>query len=648
MTRAIMRASGLLVLVAVAGVAVRAGAARADDPVAVIGKSFEGIKRTVLDNGMTCLIKEDHSAPVVSVQIWIRTGSIHEDENLGAGLSHYVEHMIFKGTARRKVSDITRDIDNAGGSINAYTSLDRTVIYADLPSESWKVGVDVLSDAVMNSVFPEEEWAREKEVILREIAMNRDSPERVVDKLLWSTAFTEHPYKYPVIGLEELFRQMNREELMGYFRRRYQPDNMVAVVVGDIAASAVQAELERVLSVFKRTPARPVVLKEEPPQLGARYVSRTGKYNVTRVEVGFHGVALTDDDMPAMDVPAAVVGRGASARLVRELRDRQRVILEIGAWSYTPAYPGLFGVSMVCEPGVEKTALEALRAEIRSWMKGGFSTAEVEKAVKMAISSEIGGLQTMGGQANSIGSGEVLCRDPKFAVGYLRRLSKVGPADLAAVARKYLQSENETVAVLSPAGAGETAVAGEGSKGIASVRKHTLSNGVTLLTREDHRIPFVYVFAGAMGGQLAETDANAGISGMMAQLLTRGAGGMTADGISAAVESMGASIGPISGRNSFGLSGRCLSSDQDTFMDLFSKCLCRPSFPEREIEMQRGIQLASIERQYEQPMFLAQQALGAIIHTNHPYRRSDLGTIGSVKSVTRDDLVAWHSSYVVA
>ncbi|MEI6970087.1 MAG: pitrilysin family protein, partial [bacterium] len=137
-------------------------------------------------------------------------------------------------------------------------------------------------------------------------------------------------------------------------------------------------------------------------------------------------------------------------------------------------------------------------------------------------------------------------------------------------------------------------------------------------------------------------------SGMMAQLLTRGAGGMTADEISAAVESMGASMGPISGRNSFGLSGRCLSSDQDKFMDLFSKCLRRPSFPEREIEMQREIQLASIERQYEQPMFLAQQALGAIIHTNHPYRRSDLGTIGSVKSVTRDDLVAWHSSYVVA
>lgn len=641
------RWSGRLVYIFVL-VCVAAGAAgKADDPVAVIEKSFARIERTVLDNGMTCLIKEDHSSPVVSVQIWIGTGSIHEDENLGAGLSHYVEHMIFKGTSRRKGVDITRDIDNAGGSINAYTSLDRTVIHADLPSESWKVGVDVLSDAVMNSVFPEEEWAREKEVILRELAMNRDSPERVVDKLLWSTAFTEHPYKYPVIGLEGLFKQMTRAELVGYFHRRYQPGNMVTVVVGDVSAAEVEAELRRVFAEFKRKPARPVTVQEEPRQLGARFLSRTGPYNVSRIEMAFHTVAMTDKDMPALDTLAAVVGQGASSRLVRELRDKLRLVLEIGAFSYTPAYPGLFGVSVVCEPGKEQAAIDAIRNEIRSWQKGGFAAEEVSKAIRMAISSEVSGLQTMSGQANSIASGELTAHDPRFAIGYLRGLNGVKPADLALMARKYLVTENETVVILAPEGKGAVPAAGEVVRGLPAVKKRMLSNGVTLLVREDHRIPFVYLFAGARGGLLAETDLNAGITLMMSDLLTRGAGKMTADEISARIESAGASISPISGRNSFGLSGRCFSADVDKFADLFTECLLRPSFPAREIELQRGIQLASIERQREQPMFLAQQALASMIHTNHPYSRSEAGTEASVKALTRDQLMAYHSAYVV-
>jgi len=621
--------------------------ASADDPVAVIEKSFDQIHRTVLDNGMTCLVKEDHSAPVVAVQIWIRTGSIHEDENLGGGLSHYVEHMIFKGTAKRKGLDITREIDNAGGSINAYTSLDRTVIHADLPSENWKVGVDVLSDAVMNSVFPEGEWAHEKDVILREIAMNEDAPDRVVDKLLWSTAFTEHPYKYPVIGVEDVFKQMNRAELVGYYQRRYQPDNMVTVVVGDISAAEVEAELRRIFAPFKRKPARPVLLQEEPRQLGARFCSKTGPHNVSRIEMAFHTIALTDKDLPALDILAAVVGQGDSSRLVRELRDKQRLVHEINAWSYTPSYPGLFGVSMVCEPGKERKVIDAVRAEVLAWQRGKFVPEDVAKAIRMAISAEVGNLQTMSGQANSIASGELTAHDPRFAIGYLRGLCSVKPADLVAMARKYLMPENETVVVLAPEGKGLTPGAGDTVKGLSAVKKRTLSNGVTLLIREDHRLPFVYVFAGARGGLLSEIDSNAGISKMMSELLNRGAGKMTADDISIWIESAGASISPMSGRNSFGLSGRCFSSDVDKFMNLFSECLLHPAFPTLEIELQRSVQLAAIDRQYEQPMFLAQQALSSIIHTNHPYSRSELGTAASVKALTRDQLVAYHSAYVV-
>ena len=130
----------------------------ATDPVAALRRSNEGVRRILLDNGMVGLIKRDASAPVAAVQIWVGTGSVHEEDHLGAGLSHYMEHMIFKGTPTRGPAEITKAIDEAGGEINAYTAHDRTVFHADLPSKSWKVGVDVLGDAVMNAHFPEDEW----------------------------------------------------------------------------------------------------------------------------------------------------------------------------------------------------------------------------------------------------------------------------------------------------------------------------------------------------------------------------------------------------------------------------------------------------------------------------------------------------------
>src|SRR6185369_2293144 len=205
----------------------------------------EPIERYSLANGLTVLLRPDAAAALASVQVWVKTGSIHEDAHLGAGLSHFVEHMLFKGTARRAGREISATVQAHGGYINAYTTFDRTVYYIDLPSEHTAVAIDILADAVLNSTLPADEVTKEREVILREIAMTKDDPDNRLWDTLFSTAFREHPFRQPIIGHREVFSTVTRDELSGYYRARYVPNSLVGCIVGDIDLAAARAAVEQ-------------------------------------------------------------------------------------------------------------------------------------------------------------------------------------------------------------------------------------------------------------------------------------------------------------------------------------------------------------------------------------------------------------------
>jgi len=618
------------------------------DKLAALDASSSELHRFVLDNGMICLIKEDHSAPVVAVQIWIGTGAIHEDENLGSGLSHYVEHMIFKGTKKRTTAQITSDIDDVGGKVNAYTSQDRTVIFADLPADGWKVGIDVLSDTVMNSTFPEEECGREKEVVRREIAMNRDDPDRVIDKMMWRTAYAVHPYRFPVIGYEEVLKKISREDLTGYYSRRYTPDNMITVIVGDINGDAVESELRRIFSGFERVSCKPLFLPAEPTQSGPRFVKECGAYNVARMEWAYHTVGLSHRDVPSLDVLAVIAGQGDSSRLVSEIKHRRKLVQSISASSYTPFEPGLFGISIQFDPVNEKEIVMAVREQLSTWRTRLFSAEEVRKAVRILMISELSNLESMSGQANDLGSGEMVAHNPTFSLAYLRELNAVSPESVRAVAGKYLTDQNETIVELLPASASNKVDKTAIQSPAGDVKRMMVQNGIPLITREDHKLPFVYICVACKGGSLSETARTAGITTLMANLLVRGTGSRTAAQIATSIDSLGAALSPFSGRNSFGLSGRCLTGDVAGYADLFADSLAAPSFPVDEVERQKALQLASLEASREEPMFLAQEALSSMIHSNHPYSWTDLGTPDSVRKLERDAVVQHHRNFVVS
>lgn len=619
-----------------------------ENALAALEKANAHLDRFVLKNGIICLVKEDHSAPVVSMQIWVGTGSIHEHEYLGAGLSHAIEHMIFKGTEKRAPGDITREINDAGGNINAYTSLDRTVFHADLPARNWRVGLNVLADAVMHASFPDGEWKKEKQVILREIAMDRDDPDQVLSKLLWQTAYTVHPYRFPVIGYEDIFRSITRDDLITFFRRNYVSDNMIVSVVGDIIAKEVKTAIQDVFADFHRRPRPPIVLPSESPQISPRFSCETGAYNVSRLEWSYHTVPLSHPDTPTLDLLAQIAGQGRSSRLVHEVKEKQKLVHSISAWSYTPREPGLFGVSATFDPEKEDEVVTAIQKEIDSWLAHCFSWDEIDKAHRMVLSSELSNLQTMKGQANSYAAGEFYAGDPRFSETYLQQLGKVTPQILQGVAQKYLQPKNKTLVILSPL-VQEKTLTDKGTSVIAAdVKKVILPNELPLLVREDHRLPFVYFCAALGGGLLSENDSNNGITTLMSDLMARGTKTMSGDEIARTVESLGGAISGYSGYNSFGLQAKCFSSDAEIFMRILADCLLSSTFPVDEIVKQRSVQLAEIDQEHERPFFLAQKELRTILFPYHPYRWCPLGSKETVKAIQCKDLLAHFRKHVLS
>src|SRR5437588_7517614 len=479
-------------------------------------------QKWVLPNGLTIIVQEDRSAPVASVQAWCATGSIDEDAHLGAGLSHILEHMLFKGTKTRSTNEIAQKIQDVGGYINAYTSFDRTVFWIDVPKDGALTALDILADAMMNSTLPAQEYAKEQEVIRREFAMGMDDPDRTVTHLLFATAYHRHPYRLPVIGLIDIYNQLTQEQVMEYYQTRYVPNNLTFVVVGDVVAARVRETLE---NLFKDQPARslaPIYIPAEPPQLGLREVHQEFATELTHFAMAWHVPEIAHPDVPALDLLSVILGEGHSSRLYRKVREESGLAFSISAFSYTPGDPGLLGVDAVLDPKNRSAAQSLILQIIEDIRHNGVTAEELAKGKKIALSQELASLRTMRGQATDLGTNWFLTRNLNFGREYLEKVQKVTLDDIKRVAIQYLSEENLNIVSLNPKGAltPKSDVAAAAATG--EIQKFELSNGLRILVREDARLPLIAMSAIFRCGLLSETESNNGITRLAAKTLLKG------------------------------------------------------------------------------------------------------------------------------
>ena len=613
------------------------------------------VRRAVLDNGMVVLLREEHSAPVASVQMWVKTGSIHEDSQMGAGLSHILEHMLFKGTEKRSVGRIAREVADVGGHMNAYTSYERTVYHIDVSVDGGHIGttrgldtaMDVIADAIMHSTLPEDEYLKEQQVILREMAMGRDDPDTMTTHLLFGTAYSAHPYRHPVIGYEEIYRRLTREDAFRYYKARYSPDNMVFVIVGDFDATKVESRVRDLFKDFKRTALAPVYIPEEPQQLGRREAHEERPVNLSRLYFAWHICDARHPDAPALDLLAYVAGNGRSSRLYQQLRDRKALVQSVSASAYMPGQPGLFYIATVLDPAKRAATEKETLAEIQKLTTRPVSPAELEKVKEIALATQFASLKTMTGQASDIGVNEIVAGDLGYTRRYLEQVAAVTAADLQAVARKYLRDDNLTIVSVNPPGTLGTLARPKAEPALFDVKKFTLSNGLCVLVREDHRLPFVNFYAACKGGLLAETDANNGVTMLMAKLLLKGTQTRTTEQIADEIESGGGSISATGGNNSFGVSIEVLKPDFNKAVDVLADVLLHASFPEEAFAREKQIQLGTIKTENEQPTAMASKLVRRALFGQHPYRMTSNGTETSVAQLKHADVVAFRDRFVV-
>jgi zinc protease len=605
-------------------------------------------QKWVLPNGLTVIVQEDHSAPVASVQAWSATGSIDEDQHLGAGLSHILEHMLFKGTKTRSANQIAQSIQDVGGYINAYTSFDRTVFWIDVPKDGVSTALEVLSDAMMNSTLPPDEYKKEQEVIRREFAMGMDDPDRMVTLLLFATAYQRHPYRFPVIGELEIYNQLTQEQVMQYYKTRYVPNNLTFVVVGDVDAQKVRQQLTDSFKAYPEKSLKPVFIPSEPPQLGRREVHQEFSTELTHLAMAWHIPEVTSPDVPALDLLSTILGDGRSSRLYRRVREEAGLAFSISAFSYTPGDPGLFGIDATLDPKKREAAQQLALRIVDEVKQTGVTADELEKAKKITLSQHLGALTTMRGQASDIGSNWLLTRDLNFSRDYLDAIQKVTLDDIKRVAATYLTDNNLTVVSLNPKGSlGSKA---EALKPVAAgeIQKFDLPNGLRLLVREDPRLPLVGMGAVFRGGLLAETPQDNGITRLMSKVLLKGTKTRTAEQIATDIEAVGGSISSDAGNNSFSVSVDVMKPDLKLGVDLLSDVLLNATFPEKAIAREKEIQIAAIKQEEEQLTAVARDIMRQALFSQHPYALRSNGSVVAVQHLTQKELVDFRNRYVVA
>jgi zinc protease len=606
------------------------------------------LRRTVtreLNNGASLLVHPEPELPVVSVQLWCRTGSFHEGKWAGSGISHLLEHLIFKGSVRCSGLEFVTGLQDLGGHANAYTSFDRTVYHVDLPAENWKRALELLADAVLHPALPEAEFPLEKEVIRRELAMVADDPDAELVHLGLRTAFLVHPFRHPVIGTPDLFDALEHRDVVAYHRERYAPQNLFLVLSGAVQPEEAMEEAERTLGTEKQRAIPELCLPEEPAQMSPRRAQKEFPTEVSRVLFLFPIPGYEDPVAIPLLLLSLVAGGGKSSSFHRILVEEEGLAEDVEVFTQAALGAGVFGVEARCRPEKREALIGRIR-ELLGWLCSAAPTAEeLDRAKRQALLQRWHSLKTASGRAAAVGWGWLLARDPCFYEAVVEAIRSTEAGALPEVAKRYLAPSRENLVELLPKG--ELSGKGVVEKGKSSAREvpppeqELLLGQLRTIRRLDRRLPLVAVHAVFPGGVLWEREEQAGISRLAAQLLPKGTRKRQGKEIAATIEGLGGYLEGDAGNNSARLSLEVLREGWKEALRIFLEVLTEFQCREEELETERRTQLSLLAVEKEDPVAVARDLLRRTLFAGHPYERNPLGTRESLAQISPRDIEAF-------
>lgn len=411
----------------------------------------EQVFETVLPNGLKVILLENHKAPLVTFQVWYRVGSRNEPWGK-TGLSHMLEHMMFKGTEKIGPEQFSRIIQENGGNDNAFTSADYTAYFENLSSDRIQVAIDLEADRMQNLVLREEDFRTERMVVMEERRLRtEDNPQSVLIEQILATAFQIHPYRWPIIGWMEDIARFTLEDLKAYYRTYYNPVNAFLVVVGDFKKEELLSKIEKAFGSYPKGVAPIQDRDKDPPQIGERRIFVKKEAQLPFLVMGYHVPNLREPDSYVLEVIATILSGGKSSRLYQSLvRDKRLVLSADAGHDILSRDPGLFTLSADLLPGKEVAEVEkALDQEIDRLQREPVGEQELEKVKNQMEASFIFGQDSIFNQARLLAHHEIAL-SWKAIDDYLPSIRKVTPEDIQRVAKKYLVQDNRTVGILIP------------------------------------------------------------------------------------------------------------------------------------------------------------------------------------------------------
>lgn len=625
-------------------------------------------KKFKLKNGLSVLLLENHKSPVVSVQMWVSTGSADESKP-EAGISHFIEHLVFKGTRKYGLGEIASTVEASGGELNAYTSFDQTVFYVTISKEFAGVGLDVISEMMGFPQFDSKEIDNEREVVIEEIRRSNDSPSRQASRMLFSTSYAGHPYSVPVIGYDKIIKNVSRKTIMNYYTSRYVPRNMQLVIAGDFEMAKMVKDVTKVYGELKDFKLRKVKRAKLKKQTKSQLKVEQTKFKETQFHMAFKVPGAAHKDTAALDVLALILGQGDSSRLGFKLRMENPLTNSIGASTFTPKEAGLFTISGSLNPEQIEPAFNAMSVELERIMREAPHADELKKAVTNFEADEFYGMETVDAIARKAGSLENLMGDYKYFEKYLKNISALQPADIQKAALKYLDPSTMTLVMMTTQDKAKTTVslrswmksyaktfaqAKVGKKVPAQKMKTTrmklsmskavkvsnepekivLDSGATLIFKPNYDTPVVSVKAGFLGGLRVEDESQLGVTEMLSRLWTSGAKGLTENDITTKMEAIASHLSAFGGRNSAGLTLQMLSAFEKDALAMFEAVLTEPEISEAALKREKIMMLEELRLREDNPGQLVSQLFIEKMFAGHPYHKDMQGTRATVEALS--------------
>ncbi|MBI3318056.1 MAG: insulinase family protein [Candidatus Omnitrophica bacterium] len=600
------------------------------------------LTRRVLPNGLVLLIEEDHSQPLAAFQAVVQTGSATEGPLTGSGVSHVVEHMLFKGTKRRAVGELEREARRYGGTTQGFTTYDTTSYQVVVNREFWSEAADLLQDALFSPSMDPGEFSKEREVVLRELKLRRDDPDQITWDLLFENAYRVHPYGVPIIGREPLLRQLTREEVFEYHKRQYLPNRTVIAAVGDFQAEEVTRRIEELFSGLPPGTVSPAALPVEPEPVARREVLEEAPVMLAIAAIGFPGVSINDSDLFALDLLAELLGGGRGSRLESRLKETG-IIHQVGCWDYTPRERGLFVVSMRMDPVRIHEAVETAFEELIQAAAKPFEEEKLQEAKRVLLRQYLNGRQSVSARAGDFCLNEALTGDPLFSQRYLEEIQKLTSEEVRKAAQKYLNPRRSTVVKVFPRGELPSRTEGASADPQVKEEKVVLENGLRLILREDPRLPLVTFQISLKGGVRHETPKTNGLSQLASRMLLRGTRRWGAEELTDRIQALGAQVDSFSGRNSFGITLEVVRSEASSAAGLLAEIILGSAFRAEELEKERRICLAEWKAKEENPFSWGMRRLMSTLFSVHPYRFDPAGDPKVLSRLGREDLIRFHS-----